>query len=367
MRWRRRRSGAAVSASLLLQEPVLTIRLPSRRLTFACTKQHEKLSKETPSTSSSVSASCSDKLVRLVLRPLTQQRTHCYIPAGYSERGLASFQALVEINLFRPSALALPGPYDRPVAWRDRLLVEFESFWDTEASRIGEKGATGWKNTGDDDLPPETLPASNTDLATTPFVEPQARPHERWAATERLSSLDSHPARTTDPGTEDSDDPYRVVLFDDISPFLFVLHSADSKLQLAYAFLTFLGLPFIPPDLPTSSPFTTDPFIHSELVERPSRIQRFWPKLDTTLGKAPYEMVGGEAMEPERRSAVNEPWETPFSATPAAVDMLFATGSKGWFRTLKKEDLADVDVEVAKFVFSSSSFLQYRTLTPVCS
>lgn len=150
---------------------------------------------------------------------------------------------------------------------------------------------------------------------------------------------------------DDSDDPYRVVLFDDIRPFLFVLHSADSKLQLAYAFLTFLGLPFVPPDYPTSTPFTTDSFIHSELVERPSLVRRYWPKLSTGGGK-PFQTVGGEAMELERTSALGAPWETPFGATPAAVDLLFGTsgGKAGWFRTLRKEDLEDVDVELARCV-----------------
>ncbi|GAA5891027.1 hypothetical protein JCM6882_006393, partial [Rhodosporidiobolus microsporus] len=273
--------------------------------------------------------------------------------AGYSERALASFQAIVELNLFRLADLSSLGPHDRPIAWQDRLLAEFESFWDSEAPRIGERGAKGWGSTSEDDLPPEASFSSGTALATLAPQEPGARPHERWAATERLASLDSLPARTTDPGMDDSEDPYRVVLFDDIRPFLFVLHSADSKLQLAYAFLTFLGLPFVPPDYPTSTPFTTDAFIHSELVERPSLVKRFWPHPAATAGR-PFQTVGGEAMELERTSALSSPWETPFSATPAAVDLLFGTGAgkAGWFRTLRKEDLEDVDVELARNAFT---------------
>ncbi|GAA6036634.1 hypothetical protein JCM8097_001263 [Rhodosporidiobolus ruineniae] len=279
--------------------------------------------------------------------------------AGYSERAFAAFQALIELNLFRPPALASPGPYDRPIAWRDRLLDEFEAFWDTEAPRIGEPGAKGWGSATEDDLPPESSSSSSNALASIPTSDPQARPHERWAAAERLSAQSSLPARTTDPGIEDSNDPYRVVLFSDIASFLFVLHSPDSKLQLAYAFLTFLGLPFVPPDYPTSTPFTTDSFIHSELVERPGRIQRFWPKLDHEgAEKKPYETVGGEAMEPERRGAMGEPWDAPFAATPAAVDLLFGggAGKGGWFRTLRKEDLADVELEVARNTFTLLRF-----------
>ncbi|GAA5972334.1 hypothetical protein JCM11641_002413 [Rhodosporidiobolus odoratus] len=272
--------------------------------------------------------------------------------AGYSERGLASFQAVVELNLFRPSSLASPGPLERPLAWSDRLLRDFEVFWDGEAPRIGEQGAKGWRNTSEDDLPPEP-PTPGNEVTAVPQQDAHARPHERWATTERLSAHHSRPARTSDPGIDDSDDPYRVVLFDDIKPFLFVLHSIDSKLQLAYAFLTFLGLPFVPPDYPTSTLFTTDPFIHSELVERPSQIQRFWPNMSAGLENKRFETIGGEAMEPERRSAIKEPWATPFAATPAAVDLLFgARGVAGWFRTLKKEDLEDVDVELARNALS---------------
>ncbi|GAA6004312.1 hypothetical protein JCM10207_000663 [Rhodosporidiobolus poonsookiae] len=272
--------------------------------------------------------------------------------AGYSERALASFQALVELNLFRPASLASPDPQERPYTYQDRLFRDFEAFWDSEAPRVGEQGAKGWGSTTDDDLPPEGT--ASTALQAQPAQDDKARPHERWAATERLASGDALPARTIDSGMDDSDDPFRVVLFDDIRPFLFILHSPDSKLQLAYAFLTFLGLPFVPPDFPTSTPFTTDPFIHSELVERPSRIQRFWPKLDAGAAARPYATVGGEAMELERQSALKEPWDTPFSATPAAVDLLFGAGGGkgGWFRTLKKEDLADVDVELSRNAFT---------------
>ncbi|GAA5865509.1 hypothetical protein JCM8547_001271 [Rhodosporidiobolus lusitaniae] len=283
--------------------------------------------------------------------------------AGYSERALASFQALIELNLFRPPTLARPGSSGRSIAWRDRILFAFETFWDGEAPRVGEQGAKGWCNTGEDDLPPEPSSSSSTDLSVPPPSSPFARPHERWAATERLSSLYSLPLRTSDPAADSSDDPYRVVLFSDLSPFLFLVHSPDSKLQLAYAFLTFLGLPFVPTDFPTSTPFTTDSFIHSELVERPGRIVRFWPKLETEEGGGrPYDVLGGEAMEKERKSAVGEPWDTPFSATPAAVDLLFDAGKGGkggWFKMLRQEALQDVDVEVAR-----NAFTLLRTAVP---
>ncbi|BGP44730.1 hypothetical protein JCM10450v2_000544 [Rhodotorula kratochvilovae] len=262
--------------------------------------------------------------------------------AGFSERALAAFQGLVEFNLFRPRDLERL-PVERTGPWRGRVFAAFESFWDGEAPRIGEFGAKGWSATSEDDLPPEAAPAPAVDALVA--TDASARAYELWAATERAAASSSRPARATDPEMDDSDDPYRVVLLDEIRPFLFVLASRESQQQLAYAFLAFLGLPFVPPDVPTSTPFTTDPFVHSELAERPALIRRFWP----AGGDArPFAVVGGEAMEPERRSALGSPWEIPFKAMPATVDGLFAGTTPGWFKTLAKEDLQDVDADLAR-------------------
>ncbi|CEQ42109.1 SPOSA6832_03893, partial [Sporobolomyces salmonicolor] len=264
--------------------------------------------------------------------------------AGYSERALAAFQAEIELNLLRPDHLAQPSANRSQRRWSEDVVAALEGFWDTEALRVGEKGAKGWRSTTEDDLPPEAV----ADGTLTAPSDPGARPFERWAAAERLNSYsNSRPARTSDPGMDDSEDPFRVILFDDIRDFLFIVHSPDSKLQLVYAFLTFLGLPFVPPDFPTSTPFTTDSFIHSELVERPNLIQRFWPKQEVA-GK-PFDLVLGEAMEPERRSALKDPFGTPFSGTPAVVDLLFGGGRNAqWFTTLAKDDLQDVDVDLGR-------------------
>ncbi|GAA5908743.1 hypothetical protein JCM8208_006776 [Rhodotorula glutinis] len=264
--------------------------------------------------------------------------------AGFAERALAAFQGLVELNLLRPHDLERLQ-YERTMPWRERTFSAFESFWDGEAPRIGENGAKGWRATSEDDLPPEAAESSSTGTAV---VETDAslRPHERWALAERVAATSSRrPARATDAEMDDSDDPYRVVLFDDVKPFLFLLSSPESTHQLAYAFLAFLGLPFVPPDVPTSTPFATDPFVHSELVERPSLLRRFWPARSSG---APFGVIGGEAMEPERNSALKAPWDVPFKAMPATVDTLFGGPAPGWFKTLRKEDLPDLDVDLAR-------------------
>lgn len=207
---------------------------------------------------------------------------------------------------------------------------------------MGEANAKGWKNTSLEADPLE----GPADIFPTSPLEDDSRGLEKWASTEQLTSnANPRPARTMDPGIDDGIDPFRVVLFDDVRDFLFTIHAPDSQLQLLYAFLTFLGLPFIPPDMPTSTPFSTDPFIHSELVERPQLLQRFWPKQEDE--RLPFALIAGEAMEPERRSALNELFDTPFNSTPTTVDLLFGARQK-WFVTMRKEDLQHVDVELAR-------------------
>ncbi|GAA5861515.1 hypothetical protein JCM3774_000276 [Rhodotorula dairenensis] len=268
--------------------------------------------------------------------------------AGYSERATATFQALVEFNLFRPREFQR-SEQERVMPWRERLLRGFEAFWDAESPRIGEEGARGWASTSPEDMPPEASPA--TTAGEVAARDPDARAHERWAAAERTAGDADLPARTTDPDMDESDDPYRVVLVDDIRPFLFDLESPDARHQLAYAFLTFLGLPFMPSDVPTSTPFTTDPFIHSELLERPGLLRRYWPTVDLADSR-PFSVVAGEPMEREARSDLKSPWDAPFHASPTAVDVLFGAGSPGWFTAISSTDLEDVDISLARNTLS---------------
>lgn len=261
---------------------------------------------------------------------------------GFHERALASFQALIELNLFRPAADSRPTGKEAEGTWRDRVLVSLEMFWDAEGPRVGEPDAKGWKDTAEDAPapPPLTIPVSFSSTSNDHF--------ESWARTEHSTTISQpRPARTMDPGIGDDIDPYRCVLFDDVRDFLFIVHSPDSKIQLAYAFLTFLGIPFVPPDYPTTTPFQTDSFIHSELVERSDARDRFFPRIDET--SVPFETFQGEAMEPERRGGVDNPFEIPFEAAPVSIDLLFATKRK-WFVMLGKSDLTHVDIEFTRCV-----------------
>jgi hypothetical protein len=55
---------------------------------------------------------------------------------GYTERAVALFQGLIELNLFAPiSFSSYPFP---------RKLGLFKDFWEKECKRFGENGALGW-------------------------------------------------------------------------------------------------------------------------------------------------------------------------------------------------------------------------------
>jgi hypothetical protein len=56
--------------------------------------------------------------------------------AGYMERGVAYFQALLEFNFFCP-----PNIIDYSGQMRS-----FANFWESEAPRVGDEGSVGWTN-----------------------------------------------------------------------------------------------------------------------------------------------------------------------------------------------------------------------------
>ncbi|KKY13465.1 putative protein of unknown function DUF1740 [Diplodia seriata] len=71
--------------------------------------------------------------------------------AGYHERAVALWQALLEIQLFRP-------PYEDNTP-SSTVLQDFEEFWESECPRFGEHGAVGWataKQDGEFPDPPES-------------------------------------------------------------------------------------------------------------------------------------------------------------------------------------------------------------------
>ena len=274
--------------------------------------------------------------------------------AGYSERAHASFQALIEMcvlheltnrptdrifsTLFKPDYLR-PPPNPSP-SWFSNLIPNFESFWDSKAPRIGEEGCKGWRHCRAND--PQPTPSTRSELE-----HRSSDPFERWLEAESFAeSQNMLSARATDLDAANDDDPFRVVLFSDIQPFLFPIRSPQVRLELVYAFLTFLGLPFKPPDISTSSASSSDPHLNWILLYNDQLRAAMWPPRQGRTN-LPWQTVGGEPMEPEVHRALSDPFRCPIKNWASNVDTLFGPPD-GWFRDISKADLAHVDIPFAR-------------------
>lgn len=246
-------------------------------------------------------------------------------------------------TFFKPDPLRHIPPADQLTAWWQALIGQFETFWDTEAPRIGESGSVGWRNTPPGTPPPPSRPAPS-------FAHTSSDPFERWLEAE-MSAEQAYAlpgrVRDLDPATED--DPFHVIVFSDISPFLFPIFTPEVRLQLIYAFLTFLGLPFTPPEVPSTSPANADPHLRWTLVENRSARQAFWPPKQS-IKRIAWQTVGGEPMEPERKRGMDDPFGCPVKCWAQDRETLF--GRKGaWYRDVEALDLQAIDVELVRSVF----------------
>ena len=156
--------------------------------------------------------------------------------SGFAEHSVAAWQALLEYNFFRP--LDLHGSeYDEGGSLHGNAVSRFEQFWDSEVPRIGEVGCDGWIGFDQANGPPPEPKVNTTD-----YLENAQNPWESWVKSEHdRSLLAREPAHTVDDVAED--DPYRVILFSDIQPFLFESPSDVTRAACLDAFLVFCQLP----------------------------------------------------------------------------------------------------------------------------
>ncbi|KAG7010008.1 DNA repair and recombination protein [Physcia stellaris] len=157
--------------------------------------------------------------------------------AGYPERAVATWQALLEYEIYRPSSFLtqrMASENDHEKA----LLTSFEIFWESEVPRIGDDGALGWASfEAGSGAPPQPTIDANTSLASKPDK------FGSWANLERQRALDSRvSARTIDDVEEN--DPYRIVLFSDVRDVLenYPTSLLDRSLLIA-GWLAFCHLP----------------------------------------------------------------------------------------------------------------------------
>jgi hypothetical protein len=233
---------------------------------------------------------------------------------GYTERAAAAFQAIMEINFFRPRQKNLES--------FDELVDDFETFWDSELPRIGEDGAKGWTNMDLESVLPEPQPAKHTSPDQS-IQTLQGNSTSAMSSYWQAQEMKAHrPLRTTD--VQDDEDPFGCVLFDDIRNLLFLLSTNDSLQALLYSFLSFVGVSIPPPDIDTNVPFFTDPFLFTELIDVPERQSTFWPQLDQKLPS--FDPYGPT----ERLSGIKQPQMIPLRIFPYDIRQMFADPAH-WF------------------------------------
>jgi hypothetical protein len=148
--------------------------------------------------------------------------------AGYHELSTALWQALLDIVVLRP--LNIPS---------ENLMTNFEEFWDSELPRLGESIGSGWRSYMS--IPKPQLPEPVTYQPQT--IRPKRDIFSSFARVEDIVEKALYqPGRTLDEAGED--DPFHVILFSDLEPFLSALILTTEIIQpLVHAFLCYCQLP----------------------------------------------------------------------------------------------------------------------------
>ncbi|XP_071785785.1 nuclear exosome regulator NRDE2-like [Asterias amurensis] len=178
---------------------------------------------------------------------------HFWRQSGHTEKAVAAYQAMIELNCFCPSDIQQDTHLEGQVAF-------LETFWDSSKPRFGEKEAKGWANwmqkksrggweevkmpqVSEVDDEPSSPTATLTDIPlwqawVQEEISREAQQFAPWS-----------PDETKGETEDDCEDPERMVLFDDISQVLFRLTSHQEKqFQLVCHFLEFLDVS-VPPCL----------------------------------------------------------------------------------------------------------------------
>ncbi|KAL1388655.1 NRDE-2, necessary for RNA interference-domain-containing protein [Phyllosticta capitalensis] len=168
--------------------------------------------------------------------------------AGYQERAMALWQALLEFQLFRPKGAS---------------IQDFEQFWESECPRIGEPGSQGWaahQQRGEWPDPPETSSVIPDAFTSSKNIFDKFLANEK-----RLSEALARPGRTIDEAGED--DPFHVVLFNDIQSELELLQDELPPTMLVEAYLCFWGLPPLTNSGLETRAWWLDPFLRRERLD----------------------------------------------------------------------------------------------------
>lgn len=186
--------------------------------------------------------------------------------AGFAEHAVGLWQAILELTFLGPEGLEHSD--------RETVLSNFMAFWESEAARIGELGAQGWKSENNGSVDQKT-----------PSPMPEVNPKsifKSWMTCERERILRAQlPARSLD--ELDDDDPYRVIISSDLQEILSLLWESNSAEVLIDSFLYFCHLPPLttPENAQTTSSWAGDSFLRNEFMCDPESTLDDWFRPET--------------------------------------------------------------------------------------
>lgn len=259
--------------------------------------------------------------------------------AGYSERAMGTFQAMMDITFFRSKELNESEAETSSTSGRinstreyTRYLENLEREWEEEVPRFGED-----------------VPRGTPSAAKTPSIPAQqkANPFQRWLHAEcQAAQRSSMPGRTTDDSSDDDRDPFRVVLFSDIRPFLFQIRCEATRRQLIFAFLRFIDIRASPLNAPSDSRFNLDPRTTWSSAFDRSPGSAFWPSKSQRKAATVWQKIDGEPMAPQI-STVHGTFSCPVRSWQS--DSATRVGSSiSWFRDLEGENGSSLDFPLAR-------------------
>lgn len=245
--------------------------------------------------------------------------------SGFAEYATAAWQALLEFVFFKPIIVQASVNTKDGSSLEETAVSMFEKFWDSEVPRIGEKGAEGWASFSQKrGEPPQPRTETADDLE-------DSKDHwKSWLTSERRHRLLSrNPARTIDDIEEN--DPYRIILFSDIRPFLTDPPSLAGQRMLLDAFVAFCCLPPLAVEGPDgcSRVWGRDSFLLNEALGLNGRLQDLWKLRFTKQHGSSNEEYSNDNEDARSHSGTQNPFQFPVRDYQVSLDSLFA--EKQWF------------------------------------
>ena len=244
--------------------------------------------------------------------------------SGFTELAVAAWQAMLEYVFFKPVRFH-SKEHKGGGSLHHTTLSMFEEFWDSEVPRIGENDAEGWatySHKQGDATQPKIRETHPTGIVQNLW--------QSWLLTERRHGLLArNPARTID-DVEESD-PYRVILFSDIQPFLLDCPSQMCQATLLDAFLSFCYLP-TRGSAPQPKTWREDGFLRNESLYSSGSILPTWGIQSPKPQLRPSDEVDGQENFWDSSSR-NNALKFPGSVYQPSSDSLFSTKGS-WFSPL---------------------------------